>query len=601
MQNLLSLIKDLTLHPQNISELKGLILQLAIQGKLTQKWREENPELVSGSNSASALLAQIQEEKGRLIKEKKIKKEKPLPEIEEKKKSLKIPEKWVEVRLGDIGDWGAGATPSRSNSALYGGSINWFKSGELNNGVIDYDSKEKITEEALTKASLRLNKPGDVLIAMYGATIGKTGLLMVSGTTNQAVCACTVYNGFSNFYLLLLLKGLKQDFLNQGEGGAQPNISRIKIRNKVIGLPPLEEQIAIVHIVDELFKEVDELAEHVNTRTQLKEDYVTSACRKLTENTQATWRDMVPLFPEFFDTKPNIKKLRETILQLAVQGKLTASWRKSHPELVSGSNSASALLEKIKLEKEQLIKEKKIKKEKPLPKITEDEIPFELPDGWEWCRLKELGYITGGGTPSKAKSSYWNGNIPWVSPKDMKSEFIHDSQDMVTIEGVNNSSAKLIPKGSLLIVGRSGILARTIPVSINDVECTVNQDLKVLVPYLVPMNVYLKLGLKGMENRLLRNFVKYGMTVHSLKYSEFELLTFPLPPFEEQKAIVEKVNTLMALCDQLEEAVETSESQVLDLMKSVVREATSSGNVKSYERSDSLSMAAEESPTYNKS
>lgn len=195
-----------------------------------------------------------------------------------------------------------------------------------------------------------------------------------------------------------------------------------------------------------------------------------------------------------------------------------------------------------------------------------------MPEGWVWCRLKNLGFITGGGTPSKSKATYWDGNIPWVSPKDMKSDFISDTQDKINIEGVDNSSAKLIPEGSLLVVGRSGILKRTIPISINTVTCTVNQDMKVIVPYIKPMNVFIKLGLKGMEERLLKYFVKYGMTVHSLKYTEFELLTFPLPPLKEQKAIVETVNLLLDLCDILEQAIDQNQTQVEQLMQSCLRE-----------------------------
>lgn len=144
------------------------------------------------------------------------------------------------------------------------------------------------------------------------------------------------------------------------------------------------------------------------------------------------------------------------------------------------------------------------KNEKPLPPITAAEIPFELPKGWEWCRLKELGYVTGGGTPSTNKTEYWNGDIPWITPKDMKADYLNNSEDKVTSEGVNNSSAKLIPANSVLIVGRSGILKRTLPVCINTVECTVNQDLKVIVPYLSDMARYIQLMLQGHEEFILK-------------------------------------------------------------------------------------------------
>src|SRR5690606_32014864 len=215
---LLKHFKNLTLHPNNAKELKSLILKLAVQGKLTDNWRLENSEI----ESAKFYLDKIKAEKEILIKEKKIKKEKPLAKIGKDDLNKNLPTKWETVRLGEIGDWGAGSTPLRSTSLFYGGEINWFKSGELNNGIIDYESKEKITELAIQKSSLRLNNPGDVLIAMYGATIGKTGILNIAGTTNQAVCACTPFSCITSVYLHLLLKALKDTFINQGEGGAQP-------------------------------------------------------------------------------------------------------------------------------------------------------------------------------------------------------------------------------------------------------------------------------------------------------------------------------------------------------------------------------------------
>lgn len=146
----------------------------------------------------------------------------------------------------------------------------WFKSGEL---VADFISvsEETVTELALKECSLRRNKPGDVLIAMYGATIGKTAILNVEGTTNQAVCACTPFNGVFNKYLLLTLKAMKSNFIGQGAGGAQPNISREKIVATATGLPPLAEQHRIVAKVDQLMALCDQLKTRLNQARQLNE------------------------------------------------------------------------------------------------------------------------------------------------------------------------------------------------------------------------------------------------------------------------------------------------------------------------------------------
>ena len=167
-------------------DMKKSILQYAIQGKLV----DQRPEEGTGAE----LYKQMQAEKQRLIKEKKIKKEKPLAEITDDEIPFDIPETWIWIRVGDVGSWGSGATPPRTNPAYYGGSIPWLKTGDLNDGFIK-EVPEFITELALEKTSVRLNPVGSVLMAMYGATIGKLGILEIPVTTNQACCACIPYAG----------------------------------------------------------------------------------------------------------------------------------------------------------------------------------------------------------------------------------------------------------------------------------------------------------------------------------------------------------------------------------------------------------------------
>jgi type I restriction enzyme S subunit len=219
------------------------ILQLAIQGKLV----EQRPEEGTGEE----LFQQIQAEKQALIKAGKIKKEKPLPEITEDEIPFDIPESWKWVRVGEIGSWSAGATPSRTQPAYYGGNIPWLKTGDLNDGYVAY-IPETITDLALEKTSLRLNPIGSVLMAMYGATIGKLGILETEATTNQACCACIPYEGMWNKYLFYFLMANRRAFIKMGEGGAQPNISKEKIVNALIPLPPLAEQKRIVAKLEEI-------------------------------------------------------------------------------------------------------------------------------------------------------------------------------------------------------------------------------------------------------------------------------------------------------------------------------------------------------------
>lgn len=224
-------------------DMKKSILQYAIQGKLV----EQRPEEGTGAE----LYKQMQAEKQRLIKEKKIKKEKTLVEITDDEIPFDIPETWIWIRVGDVGSWGSGATPPRTNPAYYGGSIPWLKTGDLNDGFIK-EVPEFITELALEKTSVRLNPVGSVLMAMYGATIGKLGILEIPVTTNQACCACIPYAGMYNKYLFYYLMSMRQTYIGMAEGGAQPNISKEKIVNSILPLPPLEEQHRIVAKLEEI-------------------------------------------------------------------------------------------------------------------------------------------------------------------------------------------------------------------------------------------------------------------------------------------------------------------------------------------------------------
>ena len=246
-------------------KLKKSILQEAIQGKLVPQIAEEG--------TAQELLEQIRQEKHNLVKEGKLKKSALSDSVIYKGDDNKyyeqvgnkclditaqipfeIPENWIWARMGQIGDWGAGSTPQRGNANYYNGDILWLKTGELNNGIV-YDTEEKVTLKAFQECSLRMNKIGDVLIAMYGATIGKLAIVGKELTTNQACCGCTPYLIY-NWYLFYFLMASRDSFIKKGEGGAQPNISRVKLIEHLISLPPLKEQYRIVAQIEKLFEQL---------------------------------------------------------------------------------------------------------------------------------------------------------------------------------------------------------------------------------------------------------------------------------------------------------------------------------------------------------
>ena len=263
----------------NGKQLKNSILQWAIQGKLVPQDPNDEP--------ASVLLEKIRQEKERLIKEKKIKRDKNASiifrgednsyyekmlatgEVKciDEEIPFEIPSNWSWCRMGSIGDWGAGATPNKSKTEYYGGKILWLRTGELNNGIV-VDTEIKITEKALKECSLRIDKVGDVLIAMYGATIGKVAIVGKELTTNQACCACTPY-GIYNYFLFYFLMGSQIDLVKQGEGGAQPNISREKLIKYLMPIPPLNEQHQIVEKIKQLMPLVDKYTDFQLSQNKL--------------------------------------------------------------------------------------------------------------------------------------------------------------------------------------------------------------------------------------------------------------------------------------------------------------------------------------------
>jgi type I restriction enzyme, S subunit len=395
--------------PGGVAQLRELILTLAVQGKLVPQDPADEP--------ASALLKRIRAEKDRLIAEKKIRRSKPLDAVADDETQFELPRGWAWERLGNLGDWGAGATPSRSTSSYYGGHISWFKSGELTADFI-FESEETVTEDALKNCSLRLNQVGDVLVAMYGATIGKTAILSVVGTTNQAVCACTPFSGLQNTYLLLFLKAMKPYLISIGTGGAQPNISREKIISVVIALPPLPEQARIVARVEELMRVCDALEATGQRQAAHHRQLVQTLFGQLTAApddsappnppdatpptpapnhpaqphptspppaaTPNPWQRVAAHFDTLLDRPSAVDALEQTILQLAVRGQLVPQDPTDEP--------ASQLLKRIRAEKDRLIAAGKIKRDKPLAPIAEDEQPFELPMGWEWVRFGVLPF-----------------------------------------------------------------------------------------------------------------------------------------------------------------------------------------------------------------
>ena len=431
-----------------------------------------------------------------------------------------IPDSWEWVRLGSIGDWGSGATPSRTNTEYYGGDIPWLKTGDLNDGYIKH-IPESISHRALEKTSVRLNETGSVLIAMYGATIGKVGILTFPATTNQACCACLPI-GIYNEYLFYFLMSQKSAFVKRGEGGAQPNISKEKIISTLMPLPSLTEQYRIVAKIKKVLPLVEQY------------EIAYSEVNSLNNS-----------FPEL---------LKKSILQEAVQGKLVPQDPNDEP--------ASVLLERIRAEKQALIKAGKIKKDKNesvifrrdnshyeklngIERCIDDEIPFDIPDNWCWVRLGSLfQHNTGKALNSSNKVGT---KLTYITTSNLYwDKFILDNLKEMPFTDAEVEKCTVI-KDDLLVceggdIGRAAIWNYDFPMRIQNHIHRLRSYIPVNVKfYYYIFYLYKHMGLIGGK----------GIGIQGLSSNAIHQLLFPLPPSNEQHKIVEKIEALLSFCENL--------------------------------------------------
>ena len=492
----------------NGKQLKNSILQWAIQGRLVPQDPNDEP--------ASVLLERIRAEKARLVKEGKIKKDKnesiifrgddnshyekflATGEVKciDHEIPFEIPEGWEWCRLGAIGSWGSGATPSKGHPEFYGGSIPWLTTGELNETYV-FDTRVKVTEKALACCSLRKCATGDVLIAMYGATIGKVAIAGCELTTNQACCACTPYYNY-NKYLFYFLMSNKLNFIKMGEGGAQPNISKEKIVATLCPLPPLNEQRRIVYVVESLIPKI----EHFTTLQANLEELNASI----------------------------FTKLRKSILQEAIQGRLVPQDPADEP--------ASVLLERIKAEKAKLFKEGKFKKkdlvdsdifkgddnkyyERIGTEIAEIELPFSFPKSWEIARLHSICALIDG---EKRTGNYICLDAKYLRGKSygeqMKAgHFIHSGDNIILVDGENS--------GEVFTAPIDGYMGSTFK------QLWVSETL--YLPYVLACIRFYK--------EELRNSKK-GAAIPHLNKDIFRNLIVGIPPLQEQERIIHKFDEI---------------------------------------------------------
>ena len=484
------------------SDLRQSVLQAAMQGKLTTQKAEDG--------DARDLLREIRAEKEKLVKEKKGKKEKPLAPITDEEIPFDIPENWVWIRLGNYTEIARGGSPRPINNYLTTGKdgINWIKIGDTDkNGKYISKTAEKIIREGITKS--RYVKKGSFLLS-NSMSFGRPYILNIDGCIHDGWLVLSNYEKLLNcdyLYYVLSSPLSKRQFVYQADGAVVKNLNTVKVQKIVIPLPPLPEQRRIVARVEALMKEIDEL-----------------------EQTEKELEAIKAAFPA---------DMKASLLQAAMEGKLTRQ--------KAEDGDAKDLLLAIREEKEKLVKEKKIKKEKPLVPITDEEIPFDIPENWVWCRLGEIfSHIAGKALNKKdengSKHKYiTTSNVYWdhFELNNLREMYYTDTE---------KEKYSLKP-GDLLIL-EGGDIGRTAIWDKNESYCIQNHIHR-LRPYLP---IYIRYFYYMMMFYKLSDMIAgKGIAIKGLSANVVHNICVPLPPLAEQQRIVEKLDQLLPLCDSLSE------------------------------------------------
>lgn len=546
---------------EKIKDFDNIILQLAVSGRLNTQDPNDEP--------ASELLKKIQDEKEKLIKEGKMKKEKPLPPILETEIPYDLPKQWDCVRLGELGlinprnyeedGIEASFVPMTLIKAEYGAGHTFEKKlwKDIKSGFTHF-AENDITVAKITpcfengKSAVMKN-----LVNGFGA-----------GTTELHVFRRVTEDILPEF-ILIHFKSAK--FLKEGEqkmigSAGQKRVPKDYICNYVLGIPSFEEQKRIVEVVEKLLSKSAEIKEYLTKKNKKLITLNQSALHHLQESkTDEEFKKNFELitdnFNDLYVNQENLKGLRQTILQLAVQGKIVPQNPKDEP--------ACELLKKIKAEKEKLIKEGKIKKEKPLPPITEAEIPYALPQNWEWVRLNDYSDIGTGTTPTSTNPDYYNGNINWVTSTLTSYDFITSTEKNVTEKAVKDFNLKIYPPKTLVIAlygqgkTRGQISELAIPSTINQACASIRNILDDEI-----LKSYTKLFFKKHYEEIRE--LAAGCAQPNLNVGKIKSTLIPIPPIEEQKRIFAKVDELMKICDELEEQIKQSKKSSEQLIQSIL-------------------------------
>ncbi|MBU0945010.1 MAG: restriction endonuclease subunit S [Proteobacteria bacterium] len=549
--------------PYGIKKLRELILELAVCGKLVPQDPSDEP--------ASVLLKKIAQEKARLIQKGEIKKQKKLSEITDDEKVFKLPEGWEWARLEEyakkITD-GEHISPKKTSEGI----MLLTAKHVLDNGVSTDDPQYVATDDA-AKFRLRCDpEVGDVLICSRG-TIGRCCVVKIADyfCLMGSVIQVRTFEEVDPYYLNIYLKsGTGQLFIRGVTKGMAVNALYLKdIRLSPLPLAPLAEQHRIVAKVDELMALCDQLEQQQTNSNETHQTLVETLLTTLTNAADQkefadTWHRIAAHFDTLFTTEQSITHLKQTILQLAVIGKLVPQNPTDEP--------ASTLLEKIAKEKTRLIKEGKIKKQKMLPEISDEEKPFELPEGWEWCNLSDLfAIVTDGDHQAPPKSDT---GVPFLVIGNLNTgEVALDGCRYVPEDYYQNLDWSRQPiAGDLLytVTGSYGI-----PILVDsDANFCVQRHVAILKSTKSSPRKYLLMALASKCALDYATEIATGIAQKTVPLTGLRRMPTPVAPENEQQRIVAKVDELLALCDQMQSKLTSQRTTTCHLADAFVQQAT---------------------------
>ena len=527
-----------------IKKLRELILELAVRGKLVPQDPNDEP--------ASELLKRIAAEKAELVKLGKIKKPKPLPEISEGEKPFELPEGWEWVRLSDLMEVINGRAYKKHEMLQEGTPLlrvgNLFTSNEWYYSDLELDENKYIDN-------------GDLIYA-WSASFGPfiwTGQKVIY---HYHIWKLKLFAEelSDKFFIHDFLLSITEKIKSQGNGIAMLHMTKERMEQQVIALPPVNEQKNIVQKIRELMSLCDQLEQHSLASLDAHQQLVETLLTTLTDSQNAdelaeNWARISDHFDTLFTTEASIDALKQTILQLAVMGKLVPQDLKDEP--------ASELLKRIAQEKALLVKDGKMKKQKPLPPISDEEKPFELPDGWEWCRLTDIGELARGKSKHRPRNDpalYTNGEYPLVQTGDVARSggCIRTFSAMYNKVGLNQS--RLWPKGTLCIT----IAANIADSGILEFDACFPDSVVGFTPYDKEIPViyfhYFMITIKSSLEKFAPSTAQKNINLDVLSQ-----VFVPCPPLKEFLRIVGKTRMLLKQCEQIKSCFKSAQQTQLHL------------------------------------